>query len=149
MINGPRIALSTIPIYSVDRSGNIESVFNGVLLLHKGFYFVLSVAHGLKNRKSRPAIVLHNDPMFANVPNWMFFNPTKLKQYKLKFFHPVVKFLSKTVLRANEKLRSSLAKKVIRYVGPVDFMSSVVPLTYVPKHNLPLNSQLFGCDKII
>jgi hypothetical protein len=137
-----RLKLYTIPLVSFDRNKHIESYFSGCLLKFRGFLFILSVAHGLKTKHSRVAIIMHNLPELKNIPNWQVFNPTRLRQFRTKFNTNIVKALVKILNILHLKI--DYTSFLFKYIGGIDFMSSIVYLNHLPIHSLPLNSNLLG-----
>ena len=137
-----KMKLYTIPIISFNENKKIESCFSGCLLLFRGFLFILSVAHGIKSKNSKVAIIMHNLPMLHNIPNWYCFNPTRLKQFRTKYNTSFSKILIK-ILKLF-KLKIDYTSLLFKHIGGIDFMSSIVFLNNLPIHSLPLNSELLG-----
>lgn len=140
----------TIPIVSSDDKRKVEKMFSGCLLNFRSLNFVLTVAHGLKNKKSKPAIIMHNIYGLEHLPNWYIFNPIRLKQFRTRFHTKIVKL----IFEINRKLRKGISddelmSKIIKYVGGIDYMSSAVFLPYLPVHSLPIDSKYFGIPKNI
>jgi hypothetical protein len=137
-----RLKLYTIPLVSFDINKHLESYFSGCLLEFRNFIFVLTVAHGIRNKDSKVAIVMHNLPELRNIPNWYVFNPTKIRQFRTKYNIHISNILIRIFNILHMKI--DYTSFLFKYVSGVDFMSSIVYLNHLPIHSLPLNSNLLG-----
>jgi hypothetical protein len=139
------LKLHTLQLISFDKEKHIESLFSGCLLLFRNFSFVLSVAHGLKNKDSKVAIIMHNIPTLHYLPNWKPFNPTRLRQFRTRVSVNLSKIL--VILLKSLRIRIDYMSILLKYIGGIDFMSSIVLFEYIPIHSLPVNSELLGLPK--
>ena len=139
------LKLHTLQLVSFDKEKQIQSLFSGCLLLFRNFTFIISVAHGLKNNASKVAIIMHNIPQLYYLPNWKSFNPTRLRQFRTKFNI----YLSKIFIFVLKllKIKNDYMSILFKYIGGIDFISSIIFLEYIPIHSLPVNSDLVGLQK--
>lgn len=72
-------ALHTVKIISVKNMKTPQNIGNGCLLYFRKLLFVLTVVHIKENSNDKLCLLLHNDPLKNNLPNWAPINPTYLK----------------------------------------------------------------------